>query len=540
MKNKELAPIALFVYNRPKHTRKTLEALQQNELAEKSTLYVFADGPKHQASEDEKKKIEETRQVVKEKKWCKEVVMIERVENAGLAKSIIEGVTETVSRHGKIIVLEDDIVTERGFLKFMNESLDLFKNEEKVMQVSGYAYPINFVPKDKDNVYFLKTLACWGWATWNRAWKSLITDSSYLYNYFDNRPEIKKEFNLNDEADFYRQLELNHRKILNTWAVKWYASWYIAGGLCLFPKKSLVNNIGHDGTGVHCGVNNLFFSETVERLEIEKRKEPRKVKENKAARKALIKFYKYKFQVLVNGQTLAVRIKKHVSYYLLGPLREYFKVALFKLFPELKNVIKYSSNYADIIKDSTISQKAKIYPPFNLRSVTVGDYSYLSKNSTIVLTEIGKFCSIGPNFLCGWGIHPINGISTSPMFYSVEKQNGFTLVDRNRIEENKKIIIGHDVFIGMNVSVLDGVTIGNGAVIGAGSVVSKDVPPYAVAVGNPIKIIKYRFTEEEIEELERVQWWNWNLNQLEKVKEYFNDVGSFIAMNKADTWPQVK
>jgi acetyltransferase-like isoleucine patch superfamily enzyme len=144
------------------------------------------------------------------------------------------------------------------------------------------------------------------------------------------------------------------------------------------------------------------------------------------------------------------------------------------------------------------------------------------------MANIGKFCSIGPNFLCGWGIHPLNTVSTNPMFYSRAKQNGISLSRTNKIKEREAISIGNDVFIGANVTVLDGVTIGDGAVIGAGAVVSKDIPPYAVAVGCPIKIIKYRFDEDTRNRLIELKWWNCNYDRLKDVEKYFFDVDTFL------------
>ena len=117
------------------------------------------------------------------------------------------------------------------------------------------------------------------------------------------------------------------------------------------------------------------------------------------------------------------------------------------------------------------------------------------------------------------------------MFYSKAKQNGISLSKTNKIEERKEINIGNDVFIGANVTVLDGVTIGDGAVIGAGAVVSKDIPPYAVAVGCPIKIVKYRFDEEVINRLVKLAWWNWSDNRLKDVEKHFFDVEAFLQDN---------
>ena len=143
-------------------------------------------------------------------------------------------------------------------------------------------------------------------------------------------------------------------------------------------------------------------------------------------------------------------------------------------------------------------QHTNVQAPFFLHSVKLGDYSYIAKNSSVSNCIIGKFCSIGPNFCCGLGVHPTNGISTAPMFYSPAKQNGMTLCKESKIEESKKTIIGNDVFIGANVTVLDGVKISDGAVIGAGAVVVKDIPAYAIAVGVPAKVAKYRFDESTI------------------------------------------
>jgi len=173
----------------------------------------------------------------------------------------------------------------------------------------------------------------------------------------------------------------------------------------------------------------------------------------------------------------------------------------------------------------------RIEAPFYLIDIDLGDYSYIANNSRISNAIIGKFCSIGPNFCCGLGIHPTSGISTSPMFYSVAKQNGLSLAKENKIEETKQTFIGNDVFIGANVTVLDGVTIGDGAVIGAGAVVTKDVPPYAIAVGVPAIVVKYRFAEKQIEELLKIKWWNFEGEKLNEIERCFFDIEVFLRIN---------
>ena len=170
----------------------------------------------------------------------------------------------------------------------------------------------------------------------------------------------------------------------------------------------------------------------------------------------------------------------------------------------------------------TLGKKASAVAPYYMHNVQLGDYSYFAKNAQVANTTIGKFCSIGPNFCCGLGIHPTDGISTHPMFY------------RGEIEEHGQVTIGNDVFIGANVTILDGVTIGDGAVIGAGAVVSKDILPYAIAVGCPIEIKRYRMTDMQIEAMQRIQWWNWEEEKVKRYAKLFNQPEVFLNQCKKD------
>lgn len=186
-------------------------------------------------------------------------------------------------------------------------------------------------------------------------------------------------------------------------------------------------------------------------------------------------------------------------------------------------------------RNCSIDPHAKIHPLHNLLEVSVGKGTYISSNATISYTTIGKFCSIGPNFISGWGIHPLTGISTSPAFYSTKGQSALTFSPKDKIQERKSIAIGNDVFIGANVTVLDGISIGDGAVIGAGAVVSKDIPPYAVAIGTPISVHKYRFNEDIIQGLLNSKWWDGDDEALKSVEKYFNNPHEFLQIvNKED------
>jgi acetyltransferase-like isoleucine patch superfamily enzyme len=181
-----------------------------------------------------------------------------------------------------------------------------------------------------------------------------------------------------------------------------------------------------------------------------------------------------------------------------------------------------------IIASSIINVKSKIYTPFEVFDSSIDKYSYISHRSRVCCTRIGKFTSIGPHFFSGIGTHPTDGISTSPMFYSTMRQNGFTLSSTDKLDERKPVVIGNDVFIGAHVTVLDGVTIGDGAVIGAGAVVREDVPPYAVAAGVPARIVKYRFSKKQIKELLKIKWWDLPYDDLGLVEKHFFDLEGFI------------
>lgn len=202
---------------------------------------------------------------------------------------------------------------------------------------------------------------------------------------------------------------------------------------------------------------------------------------------------------------------KHLITLLTGPYRIYFKQSM------------------QLVTGSSIDKEAVLMAPYSIADTIIGRYSYVNINARISRTTIGSFCSIGPNLVCGWGIHPLNGFSTSPIFYSTRQQLQRSWSTNNKIIERLPISIGHDVFIGANVTILDGVTIGNGAVIGAGAVVSKNIPPYAIAVGSPIKIIKFRFPTEVVDKLSASRWWDLEADMLETLEKDFFDIDKILS-----------
>jgi len=240
------APVALFVYNRPDHIRRTINALKQNQLADDSQLIIFSDAAK---SEAQAEAVLEVRKYIRELEGFKSVTIIERKVNYGLARSIIDGVTTIVNKYGRIIVLEDDMVTSPFFLTYMNEALDKYSEDDRVISIHGYLYPVS---QTLPEAFFLPGADCWGWATWCRGWSYFNSDGKYLLDELHRRNLIHA-FDFNGTYPFSKMLEKQIKGKNDSWAVRWYASAFLAGKLTLYPGRSLVHNIGNDKSGTHCG-----------------------------------------------------------------------------------------------------------------------------------------------------------------------------------------------------------------------------------------------------------------------------------------------
>ena len=235
----KLAPIVIFTYNRPWHTQQTVEALLKNEYASESDLIIFSDAPKNEAA---KKGVEESRSYIRNITGFKSLRIIERDRNFGLANNIIDGVTSIVNEFGRIIVLEDDLLTSPYFLKFMNEALDKYEKVEEVVSVHGYLYPV----KEKlPTNFFLKHTDSLGWGTWKESWNVFNSDGAYLLSKLESR-KIVGEFNFNDTYNFAKMLKDQIEGLNNSWAIRWYASTFLADKISLFPNVSLVYHNGND------------------------------------------------------------------------------------------------------------------------------------------------------------------------------------------------------------------------------------------------------------------------------------------------------
>lgn len=251
--NNILAPIVLFVYNRPDHTKFTVEALQKNTLAKDSELFIYSDAAKSKISEQE---VNNVRKYIKNIDGFKSIRIIEREKNFGLANSIIDGVTKIVNEYGKIIVLEDDIVTSQNFLQFMNNALDFYSDNKSIMSISGYMYPCKISPSYKKDILLFNRFSSWGWGMWSDRWNLINFNITANDKIFYDR-NLQRKFNLGGE-DLYDMLLLQLQGKINSWAIRTALSSALNDKITVYPIKSLVQNVGFDNSGVHCGETHIF------------------------------------------------------------------------------------------------------------------------------------------------------------------------------------------------------------------------------------------------------------------------------------------
>lgn len=252
MNQNRFSPVVLFVFARPDHTKKTVDALLANPEACNTDLIVYADAAR---SEKDVAAVEAVREIFSDLRGFLSVRIHLREKNYGLARNIMEGVTQVTAMYGRAIVLEDDIVTSSAFLNYMNAALDKYENIKEVWHISGWNYPI----KSNENLpetFFWRTMNCWGWATWADRWQHFKKNPGELVNSWSS--DDVKRFNLDSSHDFWAQVVANHEGKLNTWAIFWYATIFVHQGLCLNPTRSFVANIGNDGSGENCGAEDIY------------------------------------------------------------------------------------------------------------------------------------------------------------------------------------------------------------------------------------------------------------------------------------------
>lgn len=277
-----LAPIVLFTYCRPHHTQKTIEALLANKEAADSDLIIYSDGAKDENAIDG---VEQTRKYIHSVKGFKSIEIIERSSNMGLANSIIDGVTSVVNQYGRVIVVEDDLVTSPYFLQYLNNALALYESNNNVISIHGYMYPV----KEKvPETFFIKTADCWGWATWKRGWDLFVPDSKALLGYIEKH-QLCECFDFEKSYPYTQMLKDQIQGLVDSWAIRWYASAFINNKLTLYPGRSLVFQNGMDGNGgTHCGFDTRFAVELADSpIKLEKID----VLESETGRKAMTNYF---------------------------------------------------------------------------------------------------------------------------------------------------------------------------------------------------------------------------------------------------------
>ena len=260
---KSLAPIILFVYNRLDHTIQTVNSLKNNFLADKSILYIYSDASKSKTDEESVKSV---REYISNINGFKKIIIIKRNLNMGLADSILDGVTNVINRHNKVIVLEDDLITSKYFLTFLNEALIEHIDNKMITSVAGYSFPIE-IPNDYDfDVYAFYRCMSWGWSTWKDRWENVDWSMEHV-NKSVREHKLKNEFNRGGE-DLYPMLVNQQKGRVNSWAIRWCLHHYKTNSACLYPVNSYVKNIGFDGSGVHCGVDVSFNNVLIQQKKI--------------------------------------------------------------------------------------------------------------------------------------------------------------------------------------------------------------------------------------------------------------------------------
>jgi len=247
-----LSPIVLIAFNRVNHFKQTLDSLVKNKEAKDSMLYVCIDGPRNAANKRSQDQMCDYVEIIRNE--FQNVKIIKQNSNLGLAKHIIQSVTNIVNQHGKLIVLEDDHCVSEAFLKFMNDALTYYEPHKKVWHIASHTI-VNDRKKENE-VFLYRVMNCWGWGTWKDRWNYFENDSGKLINEFTEH-DIKK-FNLDDTESFWSQILDNHSGRINTWATFWYATVFKNKGLCMNPFYSYVKNIGLDGSGVHKNLNKEY------------------------------------------------------------------------------------------------------------------------------------------------------------------------------------------------------------------------------------------------------------------------------------------
>ncbi|KTD88414.1 sugar transferase [Paenibacillus etheri] len=251
-----LAPVLIFVYARPEHTKQTIESLSSNYLASETDLFIFSDAPKNEKSIEMVKLVRDYIDTIPDKKIFRSVKIIKSEVNKGLANSIISGVSEIVKLNGQVIVLEDDLITSPDFLNYMNDALKFYENDKKIWSISAYTFDLEFPDKYKSEIYLSYRACSWGWATWKDRWDTVdwkVTD----YKTFKKDKRLRDKFNRGGR-DMSGMLDAQIAGKIDSWAIRWCYSQFKSDMFTVYPRVSRVRNIGLDGSGTHSGISTRY------------------------------------------------------------------------------------------------------------------------------------------------------------------------------------------------------------------------------------------------------------------------------------------
>ena len=273
--------IALFAYKRPLHVKQVVESLLKNPEAAESSLTVFADGAR---GGSDQAAVQEVRDYFKTVTGFNRIEVIERKRNFGLAANIIAGVSETLEKSDSVIVIEDDILVAPCFLSYMNAALEMYREDEKVASIHGYNYPVGFLPF---STFFLRGADCWGWATWSRAWKYFEPDGQRLQGLLRQK-RLEYRFDLDGSYPYNQMLADQVAGRNQSWAIRWHASMFVRNMYTLYPSRSLVENIGLDGSGEHCHDLQEQRVDLPSRIALRKKR----VRQSRIARRRLVSYFR--------------------------------------------------------------------------------------------------------------------------------------------------------------------------------------------------------------------------------------------------------
>jgi len=534
----KLAPIAVFAFNRPDHLRRCLESIAAADLGSESSVTVYCDGPRNEAEEAV---CNEVREVAEGFTDRLRISIVAREANLGLKRSIETGVSELIEERGCIIVLEDDLELSPAALSFFNEGLKRYENEERVFQISGFQFPLGSEGGGRGtesmDASLLPLTTSWGWATWKRAWKNYDgrNDPAKLKR-FQNSTVEKTAFNFGGTYDFCSLLKSAISGKADSWAIYWYDSVQSRGGLVLYPKESLVRNHGFDGSGVHCkddgpisehalpapdsfAMPNTVLIDTEMVKKIERHFET-------LIKEARLHSSDQGLDRKSKNQLTGCSIRGGLFRRLTKPLDPLIERAVIRVLRRMdldarlqrKKKVEMPVQSPHLPRGVVLHESATIHPTARLQnlsqaeraivvggdshvrgelltfwnggSIEVGNRSYIGENSRIWSQSSIR---IGSDVLISHlvDIHDTDGHPIDP---DERLQDSRAILQRGEYHtptatKSSPVVIEDQVWLGFKATVLKGVTIGRGAIVAACSVVTKDVPAYAIVVGNPARVV---------------------------------------------------